>query len=110
MNIDTLKSYMDMLRETHWLVVMGTKGTCKTSLATGLARHLSMCLMKEEDVEEDDDELMVTIGGEVMTFNVDKDSLEVRQRQRERVKEEERERERETFKQICSQTIIISGD
>ena len=78
MNVDSLKSYMDMLRDTHWLVVMGTKGTCKTSLATGLARHLSMCLMKEEDVEEEDDEVMITVGGEVMTFNIDKDGLEVR--------------------------------
>ena len=77
MNVDSLKSYMDMLRDTHWLVVMGTKGTCKTSLATGLARHLSMCLMKEEDVEEEDDEVMITVGGEVMTFNIDKDGLEV---------------------------------
>ena len=77
MNVDTLKSYMDMLRETHWLVVMGTKGTCKTSLATGLARHLSMCLMNEEEIEEEDEELMVTIGGEVMTFNIDKDGLDV---------------------------------
>lgn len=78
MNIDTLKSYMDMLRETNWLVVMGTKGTCKTSLATGLAKHLSMCLMSEEEIESDDDELMVTVGGEVMTFNLDKEGLEVR--------------------------------
>ena len=77
MNVDTLKSYMDMLRETHWLVVMGTKGTCKTSLATGLARHLSMCLMNEEEIEEDDDELMITIGGEVITYNIDKDGLDV---------------------------------
>ena len=77
MNVDTLKSYMDMLRETHWLVVMGTKGTCKTSLASGLARHLSMCLMNEEEIEEDDDELMVTIGGEVINYNIDKDGLDV---------------------------------
>lgn len=77
MNVDSLKSYMDMLRDTHWLVVMGTKGTCKTSLATGLARHLSMCLMNEEGIEEEDDEVMITIGGEVMTFNIDKDGLEV---------------------------------
>jgi hypothetical protein len=78
MNVDTLKSYMDMLRDTHWLVVMGTKGTCKTSLASGLARHLSMCLMNEEDVEEEDEELMVTIGGEVINYNIDKDGLDVR--------------------------------
>ena len=32
-NADMLKSYMDMLRDTHWLVVMGTKGTCLRSLA-----------------------------------------------------------------------------
>ena len=78
MNVDTLKSYMDMLRDTHWLVVMGTKGTCKTSLASGLARHLSMCLVNEEEVEEEDDELMVTIGGEVINYNIDKDGLDVR--------------------------------
>ena len=94
MNMDTLKTYMDMLRETHWLVVMGTKGTCKTSLATGLARHLSMCLINEEDVEEDDDEVMVTVGGEVMSFNIDKDGLEVRERE-DREREGERNNQRE---------------
>ena len=78
MNVDTLKSYMDMLRDTHWLVVMGTKGTCKTSLASGLARHLSMSLMNEEEIEEEDEELMVTIGGEVINYNIDKDGLDVR--------------------------------
>ena len=78
MNVDTLKSYMDMLRETHWLVVMGTKGTCKTSLASGLARHLSMCLVNEEEIEEEDDELMITIGGDVINYNIDKDGLDVR--------------------------------
>lgn len=78
MNVDTLKSYMDMLRETHWLVVMGTKGTCKTSLASGLARHLSMSLINEEEIEEEDEELMITIGGEVISYNIDKDGLDVR--------------------------------
>ena len=33
MNVDMLKSYMDMLRDTHWLVVMGMNGTCLQSLA-----------------------------------------------------------------------------
>ena len=64
---------MTMLRETNWLVVMGTKGTCKTSLASGLAHHLSLYLSGEEDVEE----LMVGQGGEVISFNLDKEGLDV---------------------------------
>ncbi len=71
MNTESLQSYMNMLRETQWLVVMGTKGTCKTNLASGLARHLSLCVGCEgvEDVEG--------AGGEIVPFNLDKDGMEV---------------------------------
>ena len=92
--------------ETQWLVVMGTKGTCKTSLAQGLSRHL-MQLVGDEGEE----------GGDVViiNYNVEKDGLEVWERGREeeegeggergrgreskseggRGRERERERERE---------------
>ncbi len=58
---------MSMLMETQWLVVMGTKGTCKTSLATGLARHLAMCVTGDSDWE-----------GRVVTFNLEIDGVEVK--------------------------------
>lgn len=63
---EVLQSYMSMLMETQWLVVMGTKGTCKTSLATGLARHLAMVVTGDSDWE-----------GRVHTFNVERDGAEV---------------------------------
>lgn len=75
MNTETLNSYMNMLRETHWLVVMGTKGTCKTSLATGLSRHLSLIVSGEEG--EDVEDVIGGVGGEIVNFNLDKDELEV---------------------------------
>ena len=55
---------MAMLRETQWVVVMGTKGTCKTSLATGLARHLALCVSGDDE-------------GQVISFNMDKFGTEV---------------------------------
>ena len=72
MNTESLQSYMNMLYETRWLVVMGTKGTCKTSLAGGLSRHLSLCVGSEEceDVEGG-------VGGEIISFNLDKEGMEV---------------------------------
>ena len=57
---------MSMLLETQWLVVMGTKGTCKTSLASGLARHLARSL--DQDGEEEE---------HIVNFNLDKDGMEV---------------------------------
>ena len=71
MNTESLQSYMNMLQDTHWLVVMGTKGTCKTGLATGLARHLSLC------VGCDGVEQVEGVGGEIVSFNLDKDGMEV---------------------------------
>jgi len=64
MNCGTLQSYMAMLRETQWVVVMGTKGTCKTSLAAGLARHLALCVSGDDE-------------GQVISFNMDKFGMEV---------------------------------
>ena len=71
-----------MLTETQWLVVMGTKGTCKTSLATGLAHHLAKLVEGEaesEGVEEGGSRLgeLLGNGGGVTTFNVDKQGLGV---------------------------------
>ena len=75
MSAEALKSYMNMLQETHWLVVMGTKGTCKTSLASGLSRHLSLVVSSEEC--EDVEDVIGGVGGEIVSFNLDKDGLEV---------------------------------
>lgn len=72
MSAETLKSYMSMLQDTHWLVVMGTKGTCKSSLAFGLSHHLSLLLSNEEEADAVED-----VGGEIVTFSLDKDGLEV---------------------------------
>ena len=55
---------MAMLRETQWVVVMGTKGTCKTSLAAGLTRHLALCVSGDDE-------------GQVISFNMDKFGMEV---------------------------------
>ena len=72
---ETLKSYMNMLQDTHWLVVMGTKGTCKTSLASGLSRHLSLVVSSEEC--EDVEDVIGGVGGEIVSFNLDKEGIEV---------------------------------
>ena len=84
-NTETLQSYISLLMETQWLVVMGTKGTCKTSLAQGLSRHLMQIAGEEGEGE----------GGDVIiiNYNVEKDGLEVR---REEEREGERERGRES--------------
>ena len=55
--------------ETQWLVVMGTKGTCKTTLATSLSRHLMQCVC--EDGDEEGEEAVV------INYNVEKEGLEV---------------------------------
>ena len=91
-NTEMLQSYISLLMETQWLVVMGTKGTCKTSLAQGLSRHL-MQLVGDEGEE----------GGDVViiNYNVEKDGLEVWERGREEERArargggEEKEKERE---------------
>ena len=57
--------------ETQWLVVMGTKGTCKTNLAMGLSRHL-MHIVCDDGEEEGESEEVV-----VINYNVEKDGLEV---------------------------------
>lgn len=75
MNAETLQSYMNMLQETRWLVVMGTKGTCKTSLASGLARHLSLCVTGDE--YEGVEDVHEGTGGEIVSFNLDKEGIEV---------------------------------
>ena len=74
MGIESLQSYMGILHETQWLVVMGTKGTCKSSLVSGLAQHLSSCLEAEEG-EGMEDLVMGVVGGEIVRFNLDKDGL-----------------------------------
>ena len=61
-----LLSYLALVLENQWLVVMGTKGTCKTSLATGLARHLAMCVTGDSDWE-----------GRVYSFNLERDGVDV---------------------------------
>ena len=76
MGMESLRSYMSILQETQWLVVMGTKGTCKSSLVTGLAQHLSCCLGAEEG-EGMEDLLMGVTGGEIINFNLEKDGLAV---------------------------------
>ena len=68
-NTETLHSYISLLMATQWLVVMGTKGTCKTSLAMGLSRHL-MQLVCEEEEEERGEVVMIN-------YNVEKDGIEV---------------------------------
>ena len=55
--------------ETQWLVIMGTKGTCKTNLATSLSRHLMQCVC--EDGDEEGEEAVV------INYNVEKEGLEV---------------------------------
>lgn len=65
---------MGILHETQWLVVMGTKGTCKSSLVSGLAQHLSSCLEAEEG-EGMEDLVMGVAGGEIVRFNLDKEGL-----------------------------------
>ena len=75
MNAESLQSYMNMLYETRWLVVMGTKGTCKTSLASGISRHLSLCVGSEEC--EDVEGVEGGVGGEIISFNLDKEGMEV---------------------------------
>ena len=72
-NTDALQSYISLLMETQWLVVMGTKGTCKTSLARGLSRHLMQIVGDGEGGEEGEG------GGDVVVinYNVEKDGVEV---------------------------------
>ena len=74
MGTESLQSYMAILQETQWLVVMGTKGTCKSSLVSGLAQHLSSCLEAEEG-EGMEDLLMGVVGGEIIRFNLDKEGV-----------------------------------
>lgn len=74
MGTESLQSYMSILQETQWLVVMGTKGTCKSSLVSGLAQHLSSCLEAEEG-EGMEDLVMGVVGGEIIRFNLDKDGV-----------------------------------
>ena len=74
MGMEALNSYMSILQETQWLVVMGTKGTCKSSLVSGLAQHLSSCLEAEEG-EGMEDLVMGVAGGEIIRFNLDKDGV-----------------------------------
>ena len=70
---DTLQSYVSLLMETQWLVIMGTKGTCKTSLALGLSQHLMQIVGEGEEGEEGEE------GGGVViiNYNVERDGLEV---------------------------------
>ncbi len=75
MGKESLLSYMGILQETHWLVVMGTKGTCKSSLVMGLAQHLSSCLKSESDGDGMEDLMMGVTGGEIVQFNLDKEGL-----------------------------------
>lgn len=65
---------MSILQETQWLVIMGTKGTCKSSLVSGLAHHLSSCLEAEEG-EGMEDLVMGVVGGEIVKFSLDKEGL-----------------------------------
>ena len=74
MGVESLRSYVGILQETQWLVVMGTKGTCKSSLVSGLAQHLSSSLEAEEG-EGMEDLVMGVSGGEIIRFNLDKDGL-----------------------------------
>lgn len=74
MGTESLQSYMGILQETQWLVVMGTKGTCKSNLVNGLVQHLSSCLEAEEG-EGMEDLVMGVVGGEIVRFNLDKDGL-----------------------------------
>lgn len=75
MGKESLQSYMAMLQETQWLVVMGTKGTCKSSLVNGLAQHLSSCLSMDADGEGMEDLMMGVVGGEILQFSLDKEGL-----------------------------------
>ena len=74
MGTESLQSYMAILHETQWLVVMGTKGTCKSSLVGGLAQHLSSCLEAEEGEGMEDIEMGI-VGGEIIRFNLDKEGV-----------------------------------
>ena len=76
MSKESLLAYMAMLQETQWLVVMGTKGTCKSSLVSGLTQHLSNSLMIEAEGEGMEDLMMGVVGGEIVRFNLDKDGLD----------------------------------
>ena len=64
----TLQAYMAMLNDTRWLVVMGTKGTCKTSIASGLAEHLALGLTGSHNSDA------------VIHFSLGKDGLDVSSR------------------------------
>ena len=75
MGKESLQSYMGILQETHWLVVMGTKGTCKSSLVTGLAQHMSSWLKCEGEGEGMEDLMMGVVGGEITQFNLDKEGI-----------------------------------
>lgn len=75
MGKESLQSYMTILQDTHWLVVMGTKGTCKSSLVSGMAQHLSACLKVEAEGEGMEDLMMGVVGGEIVRFNLDKEGL-----------------------------------
>lgn len=63
-SVDVFHSYIAMLLETQWIVVMGTKGTCKTSLAEGLASYLEL-LVKEQEMAPDE---------EIGLLNMDEDN------------------------------------
>ena len=56
---------MAMLNDTRWLVVMGTKGTCKTSIASGLAEHLALGLTGSHNSDT------------IVHFSLGKDGLDV---------------------------------
>ena len=56
---------MAMLNDTRWLVVMGTKGTCKTSIASGLAEHLALGLTGSHNSDT------------IVRFSLGKDGLDV---------------------------------
>eukprot|EP00731_Ephydatia_muelleri_P029738 Em0021g261a len=64
-NVLTLQAYMAMLNDTRWLVVMGTKGTCKTSIASGLAEHLALGLTGSHNSDT------------IVHFSLGKDGLDV---------------------------------
>ncbi len=76
MGTESLQSYMAILHENQWLVVMGTKGTCKSSLVGGLAQHLSSSVEAEEG-EGMEDLLMGVVGGEIIRFNLDKEGVAI---------------------------------
>lgn len=59
-----LQSYVSLLLETKCLVLMGTKGSCKSSVANYLGKHL---VYRMGDQDE----------GRIVTFNVAIDGHEV---------------------------------